>query len=126
MHTLIVCLDPKSDERSEVDKIVNSGLFATVYIVGDLSNIDYYKNLSKIKVFSIPVISSSPIEELQDKLLKELKKAFGQNKMMDMDIALNISSGNGRLHASIISTVMKLGYGIRLVGLDKEGDVAEL
>ena len=48
------------------------------------------------------------------------------DKVQDLDMAVNISSGSGKEHAILISTIMKLGYGIRLVDLDKNNDILEM
>lgn len=37
------------------------------------------------------------------------------------DVALNLVSGTGKEHMAIISALLKLGVGIRLVALTKEG-----
>ena len=65
-------------------------------------------------------------EDLVPELYVILKKRFLEDKIQDLDIAVNITSGTGKEHAVIISTLIKLGYGIRLVDLDKNGNLLEM
>jgi hypothetical protein len=69
---------------------------------------------------------SKPVEELFGDIFVALKKAFGNDKMVDLDIAVNITSGQGKEHTALLSALIKLGYGIRLVDIDAGGDVVEL
>ena len=38
-----------------------------------------------------------------------------------MEVAVNIVSGNGKEHMAIISALLKLGVGIRLMAVTKDG-----
>ena len=42
-------------------------------------------------------------------------------EITDLEIALNIVSGEGREHMAVVSALLSLGLGIRLVALSKEG-----
>tara|TARA_Y100000310_G_C20650676_1_gene799257 strand:+ start:1704 stop:2060 length:357 start_codon:yes stop_codon:yes gene_type:complete len=42
-------------------------------------------------------------------------------KTKDFEVGLNLVSGSGREHMAILDAVLKLGMGIRLVALTKEG-----
>ena len=43
-----------------------------------------------------------------------------------MEIAVNFVSGDGREHMALVSALMKMGVGFRLIGLNKESNVIEL
>ena len=42
-------------------------------------------------------------------------------KLKGFEVALNLASGSGKEHMAIISALIKLGVGFRLVVLTKEG-----
>ncbi|HLC66335.1 MAG TPA: hypothetical protein VJK52_01715, partial [Candidatus Nanoarchaeia archaeon] len=46
-------------------------------------------------------------------------------KIQDLEVAVNFISGTGKEHMALLSALLKLGLGIRLVVLTKDG-VAEL
>lgn len=56
--------------------------------------------------------------------LKELRNAIGQglkDKISDTEVAVNVISGTGKEHMAIISAILKMGLGIRLIALTKDG-----
>ena len=44
-------------------------------------------------------------------------------KIYDLDVALNMVSGTGKEHMAILSALLKLGLGIRLMAVTKNGVV---
>lgn len=44
-----------------------------------------------------------------------------RGKILDTEVALNMISGNGKEHMATLSALLKLGLGIRLIALTKEG-----
>ncbi|HYD03570.1 MAG TPA: hypothetical protein VEC16_04680 [Alphaproteobacteria bacterium] len=125
MGHLIACI---SDDKhlDSVDKIIHSKMFDKIYLI---SHHDIEPTLPKIPGIAITHVKinfESSSEALVPELYSILKKYFTNDKITDLDIAVNISSGNGKQHAVIISSLMKLGYGIRLVDLDKNGNILEM
>ena len=53
-------------------------------------------------------------------LIDDIKKGL-QNKFTDLEVAVNIVSGSGKEHMAIISALLKLGVGIRLMAVTKDG-----
>ena len=51
-----------------------------------------------------------------DTLRAQLKE-----KINDIEVALNMISGSGKLHMATLSALLKLGLGIRLIALTKQG-----
>lgn len=129
MAHLIACLGSEKSTWNDVDKIISSGLFDRIYIITKNSveqddNFPHAKPEAKIKTIKMDFNKAS--EDLVPELYVILKKDFMQDKIQDLDIAVNITSGTGKEHAIVISTLMKLGYGIRLVDLDKNGNILEM
>ena len=56
------------------------------------------------------------IELIIEDIVKQLK-----GKLKGFEVALNLASGAGKEHMAIISALIRLGVGFRLVVLTKEG-----
>lgn len=69
------------------------------------------------KCKTIVVDSSRPLTgltfDMQEGLKKELSKEF--------EVALSIASGNGKQHMAILSALLNIPVGIRIVAYTKEG-----
>ena len=60
----------------------------------------------------------------QNKFLSELVKDIQtqlQGKIADTEVALNFVSGTGKEHMAVLSALLKLGLGIRLVSITPKG-----
>ena len=44
-----------------------------------------------------------------------------KGRIFDTEVALNLISGNGKEHMAVLSALLRLGLGVRLVALTKEG-----
>ena len=126
MAHLIACIGSEKDTWNDVDKILGSGLFDKIYLIADNSVKDYSKHDASPEATIVRLDFSKASEDLVPELYVILKKYFMQGKVQDLDMAVNIRSGTGKEHAVVISTLMKLGYGIRLVDLDKDGNILEM
>jgi len=128
MPVLIACLGSGKGSWSNINKIISSGLFDKVYLVTDSFGKKNYTPLVGIKStsFILETDFNMPIEGLVTEVYSLLKKNFSEQKMQDIDIALNLCSGTGKEHEAILSSVLKLGYGIRLVDIDSKGSIVEL
>ncbi len=128
MAHLIACLD-SSKETSIVTKIIESKLFDKVYLITtDISKKNYvlpHVN-ENVKLQFVTLDFTKSIEDLVPELYLLLKKHFMNDKIQELDMAVNITTGTGKEHSIVISTIMKLGYGIRLVDLDKDGNILEM
>lgn len=120
MSHLIICLG--KDSAQQVVNIAKH--FDNVYVISEIENVPSFaaRQGQKISMMLMPVMDTA---ELSAALFEELKLQLSKDKIVDLDIALNISSGSGKLHSAVIASVMKLGYGIRLVD-QKDGKIIEL
>jgi len=129
MGHLIACLSSGKGTWIELNKIIQSGLFDKIYLITSDFGEQNYKLPSvkeNIKITFIKLNFDKASEDLVPELYVILKKHFLEDKVQDLDMAVNITSGSGKEHAIVISTMMKLGYGIRLIDLDKNGDILEM
>jgi len=56
------------------------------------------------------------ISELSSNIQEQLK-----GKLNDLEVAVNIVAGSGKEHTALMSAILKLGFGIRLVALTPNG-----
>jgi hypothetical protein len=115
MSVIIITLG--DNEHSKIRKIIDSGLFEKVIILKN-SSVTFVHNGHSIDC------NADNIGELHDLLMRDLKSSLAG--MNEIDVAINISSGKGIMHAALLSALMKLGFGIRLIEVDKDGDVVVL
>jgi hypothetical protein len=57
---------------------------------------------------------------------KEIQAKLKEREVNDMEVAVNFISGDGKEHMALLSALMKMGVGFRLVALDKESNVVEV
>ena len=68
------------------------------------------------KCVTIDVNSDKPLLDLKNDIMDKLKKEIGE-----LEVALSIASGNGKEHMALISALLSIPTGIRLVVFTKEG-----
>ena len=91
--------------RLECDKIV---------IVKD-KKVSGFPNSLKTRV--VDVDSGAPLMELKSEMMSKIKKEL----MGDFEVALSLASGNGKEHMALISALLSIPVGIRLVVFTKKG-----
>ncbi len=70
----------------------------------------------KTKVNFILIDENKTISEIQDHIKSDL-----DGKISDTDVAVNLVSGSGKEHMALLSALLKLGLGIRLMALTRTG-----
>ena len=88
---------------------------------GEWDNVIVVKNKSadEFEIENAEVIkidSDKPLIELKEELMNKLK-----TKLKEFDVALSIASGNGKEHMAIVSALLSVPVGVRLVVFTKEG-----
>lgn len=114
MASLIACLTSDSGAWAHVKRIIENQEWDNIFIVGtdeSCSSFQCSKQADRICVDTT-------------RLLPELSKDIFRNlngKIDDFEVAVNFVSGSGKEHMALMSAVLKLGLGVRLVALTKEG-----
>jgi len=129
MAHLMACLGSDKETWTDVNAVMQSGFFDKIYLVANDFAAQHYSRpavKSDVKIIILRLNFAKASEDLVPELYIILKKHFLEDKIQDLDIAVNITSGTGKEHAVVISTLMKLGYGIRLVDLDKDRNLLEM
>ncbi len=113
MTELIVILSSGKGTWQEAAKIISSHEWEKVYLVTN----DFGANtFNKKENFEFVVINpEDSVETISKHIFNSMKGKLG------MEVALNMNSGSGKEHMALLSAVLKLGVGIRLIGANEKG-----
>jgi len=113
MADLVTCIGEGKGTWGHVARVINEQDWDNVFIV----TTDYFKDKFKVdKKFSMVVIDKDcTVHEMTDSLKEKL------SGKLSGDVAVNLVSGSGKEHMAILSTMLRLGVGVRLMALTKEG-----
>ena len=114
MTKLIVCLDDTKSCSIHAQKVITGAEWEEVIIVVDRS-IEIHDELF-LGSTVLKVDLRSPTEQVAEHIRSAL-----ENKVEDLEVALNIFSCSGKMHMAVISAILKLGLGFRLVALTPDG-----
>ncbi|MFP4567681.1 MAG: hypothetical protein ACLFN8_01930 [Candidatus Woesearchaeota archaeon] len=111
MGILIACLTTGKGTWAQVAELINSHEWSKIYLVTNEFGAEKFTHTKNVNFIKINL--DDKINIMQDKIiagLTELKKEIGFQ-----DIAINFTSGTGREHAAMLSAILKIGCGIRIV-----------
>ncbi|HLG23948.1 MAG TPA: hypothetical protein VI564_03405 [Candidatus Nanoarchaeia archaeon] len=114
MTDLIACVSSDSKGWNHITRLIEEGEWNKVFLVCEDGPRQKFKQSGKIEFIAVDF--SKPVFDLINDISSGLRY-----KINDMEVALNIVSGNGKEHMALLSAVLKLGVGIRLVAVTKEG-----
>ncbi len=114
MTSLIACLSSGKGTRAHVKKVMEAINWDKIFLI---TNKQWEEEFKKTKNTEFIMIDT---RKTITEMAEEIKKAL-EEKIKDFEVALNIVSGEGREHMALISALLKLGLGIRLVALTKKG-----
>lgn len=113
MTSLIASLGSEKATVAHVAEIIKRQDWEKVYIIAENKPSDFpHKN----NIEFIMINPNYTLTELSNEIMNKLK-----NKINDLEVALNIISGSGKTNMAVLSALLKLGLGIRLVALTREG-----
>ena len=115
MTYLVACLGSKGPHWDYLRKLIDSEAWEAVFIVCGPDGNEF---TSTKKLSFIFADSKLPLSELSRNIQQGLK-----DKIIDTEVAVNFVLGTGKEHMALISAVIKLGLGIRLVAYSNEGVV---
>ncbi len=114
MTDLIACLSTGKGTWGHVQRVIEGMEWGKVYLITNEFFKDKFDSSKKIEM--ILVDNKKTISEMA----ADIRKAL-DGRINDLEVGLNIVSGDGREHMAIISALLQLGLGIRLVILTREG-----
>ena len=113
MTDLIACLSTGKGTIGHVKRVIEGMKWGKVFLI---TNDSVKESFDGGNVEKILVDTSKTITEMS----ADIKKAL-DGKVNDLEVALNVVSGDGREHMALISALLKMGLGFRLVALTREG-----
>jgi len=114
MTELIACLSTGKGTWGHVNRLISDQDWEKVYLITNEYGKENFQKDDKTELIQVNL--SQGIRELRDEILDNLKE-----KIKGTEVAVNFVSGTGREHMALISAILKLGKGIRLTALTKEG-----
>ena len=118
MTSLITCLGPGKGTWTQLKCVIKAFDWEKILVVTNAFGAQKFSAEKKIEF--IIVDNKKDIFELSEDIKKEL---YG--KIKEFEVAVNLVSGDGKMHMAVISAVLKSGFSIRLVDM-KENSVEEL
>lgn len=114
MTDLVACLSSGEKSWGHIARLVKEQDWKNIFLITN----EFGKNSFKAdkQVDFIVVDFQKPVFELIEDIKRGLK-----GKITDLEVALNIVSGTGKEHMAILSALLKLGVGIRLMAVTKDG-----
>ncbi|MEK6857771.1 MAG: hypothetical protein AABX39_04250 [Nanoarchaeota archaeon] len=113
MTDLIVFLGEGKGTWGHVMKVVEDSQFSKIYVITQ----EFFKDKITIQKEHEKIVLNA--EKPLSELISELKKYF-QDKVFG-DIAVNMFSGSGKEHMALLSALLQVGAGVRLIALTQDG-----
>jgi len=110
---LVAFLGNDKESWGQISALINRSKWDKVIIVKGKDTEDFPIGVSE----TIKVNADQSIILLKDEMMKKLKDKLAG----DFEVALSIASGNGKEHMAIISALLSIPVGIRLVAYTKDG-----
>ncbi len=110
---LVAFLGDDKENWGQVNGLINRGDWEKIILVKSKSSENYD---SPKEADIVLVDTSKPLLELKEDIINKLRKKFE-----GFDVQVSIASGNGKEHMALISALLSIPVGIRLVVFTKNG-----
>jgi hypothetical protein len=110
---LVAFLGSDKETWGQVTGLINKGEWEKIILVKSKDAESY---ASPKQAESVVIDTTMPLVDLKADLLKKLKSKFS-----GFDVNLSIASGTGKEHMALISALLSVPVGIRLVVFTKNG-----
>jgi hypothetical protein len=117
MTELVVCMTDDTGFK-HLNKLISENEWERVFIVTNDSMVEKIDIDGEVNLVLID--PKKPTTEIVKTLFSNLK-----GKIKGLEVALNIFSGTGKEHMAILSALLKMGVGIRLV-MQGDGELKEV
>ncbi|MBI2542204.1 hypothetical protein HYV80_05840 [Candidatus Woesearchaeota archaeon] len=114
MTDLVACLSAGEKSWNHVARLINDGDWKKIFLVTNEFGRQSFKT-EKDADFVV-VDFKKPVSALINDIQNGLK-----GRIADFEVALNLVSGSGKEHMAILSALLKLGVGVRLTAVTKDG-----
>lgn len=110
---LVAFLGSDKETWGQVTGLINRGDWEKIILIKTKGS-ESYSPSKESEIIEID--STKPLTEMKDELIRKLKPKFS-----GFDVHLSIASGNGKEHMALISALLTVPVGIRLVVFTKKG-----
>ncbi len=110
---LVAFLGKDKESWGQISALVNKGKWDGVILIKSKEAEEFPITSSE----SIKINTEQPISLLKDEIIQKVKGKLSS----DLEVALSIASGNGKEHMAVISSLLSIPVGIRLVAYTKDG-----
>ncbi|MFH1592055.1 MAG: hypothetical protein ABIB47_01675 [Candidatus Woesearchaeota archaeon] len=114
MPTLIANLSTGKGTWGHVGRLIEDSEWEKIILITNEYGKENFNKNDKTELIAVKV--DAGLKELRDEIYGVLKE-----KVKDTEVGVNFISGSGKEHMALIAALLKLGVGIRLVALTKEG-----
>ena len=123
MTSLIACLTTGKGSWAQVNQLIRSQPWNLIFLItNDFGKQNYTPDATtKDKTTMIVINDQLALHEIISHMVTAL-----QNKITDLEVAVNMISGSGKEHMALLAALIKCGYGFRLVGVTAAGQYEEL
>ncbi|MEK6908561.1 MAG: hypothetical protein AABX23_00735 [Nanoarchaeota archaeon] len=110
---LVAFLGDDKETWGQVTGLINRGEWEKIILVKSKTSDEY---ISSKDADIITVDTSKPLVDLKDDMIKKLRPKFS-----GFDVHVSIASGTGKEHMALISALLSVPVGVRLVVFTKNG-----
>ena len=110
---LIACVGDDKTAWGQITGLINRGAWDKIILVRTQEGIVYN---APQHAEEVNIDSKKPVVELKKDLMLLLK-----GKLSEFEVCLSIASGTGKEHMALISALLSIPVGIRLVAFTKQG-----
>jgi len=111
----LVCFQGTDKQNwPQVNALIKKGDWEKIFLLKDSSTESFSTPENCIK---ININSKAPLLELKENIIESLKPALSK----DFEVALSIASSTGKESMALISALLNIPVGIRLVAFTKKG-----
>jgi len=114
MGTLIASLSTGKGTWGHVSRLIEDNEWDKVILITNEFGRENFKKNDKTEL--VAVKTDAGTRELRDEIYNVLKE-----RVKDSEVGVNFVSGSGKEHMALMSALLKLGVGIRLVALTQDG-----
>jgi len=116
MTELIACLSTGKGTWGHVARLAQESEWEKVILITNEFGQQTFTPDQGKPVELVVIDPNKSLKEMRDEILRHLKE-----KVRGMEVGLNLVSGTGKEHMAVLGAVLRLGVGIRLVALTKDG-----
>ena len=111
---LIAFLGKDKENWGQIVALIKRNDWKSVILVKNKDSEEFPKDL---KCEIVSVNSEKSLIDLKEEMLKKIKSKIGG----EFEVALSLASGNGKEHMALISALLSIPTGVKLVAFTKKG-----